>query len=220
MSGDEKQVQKHRRCKTCSSSIDSKMAIIHCVACGDSMHLTTKCTGLTQDVIISISGILNNISLICQNCVDLKKKDALLDHISSFRENEEVKELRNDLEETRAEIKVNNLSINAQLQELKSMIEAKTIAAPPPPCEPKPVMHVHHSKKATKEQYDGIRFRGIPELKTSNSRERYEHDLKQVKLITKHLNVTCNVTDLKRLGKFSEGNDRTLIAKIDSDYAK
>ena len=81
-------------------------------------------------------------------------------------------------------------------------------------------MHVHHSKNATKEQYDGIRFRGIPELKTSNSRERYEHDLKQVKLITKHLNVTCNVTDLKRLGKFSEGKDRTLIAKIDSDYAK
>ena len=131
-----------------------------------------------------------------------------------------MKELRNDLEETRAEIKVNNLSINAQLQELKSMIEVKTNAAPPPPCEPKPVMHVHHSKKATKEQYDGIRFRGIPELKTSNSRERYEHDLKQVKLITKHLNVTCNVTDLKRLGKFSEGKDRTLIAKIDSDYAK
>ena len=96
MSGDEKQVQKHRRCKTCSSSSDSKMAIFHCVACGDYMHLTTKCTGLTQDVIISISGILNNIFLICQNCVDLKKKDALLDHISSLRENEEVKELRND----------------------------------------------------------------------------------------------------------------------------
>ena len=81
------------------------MAIFHCLACGDSMHLTTKCTGLTQDVIISISGILNNIFLICQNCVDLKKKDALLDHISSFRENEEVKELRNDLEETRVEKK-------------------------------------------------------------------------------------------------------------------
>ena len=74
-----------------------------------------------------------------------------------------------------------------------------------------------YSKKLTKEQKVGIRFQGNPELKTYNSRERYEHDLKKVKLITKHLSVTCNVTDLKRLGKFSERKDRTLKAKNDID---
>ena len=57
-------------------------------------------------------------------------------------------------------------------------------------------------------------------MKSNNSRERYEHDLKQVKAVTKHLQITCNVTDLKRVGKFSEGKSRTLIVKIDSDYAK
>ena len=41
-----------------------------------------------------------------------------------------------------------------------------------------------------------------------------------MKAIAKHLRVTCNVTDLKRLGKYQEGKSRTLVAKKDSDYAK
>ena len=36
----------------------------------------------------------------------------------------------------------------------------------------------------------------------------------------KHLKVFCNVTDIKRLGKFSENKHRTLVVKIDSDYAR
>ena len=67
---------------------------------------------------------------------------------------------------------------------------------------------------------DSIRFRGIPELVSTNSRDRYENDLKDVKAIAKHLRVTCNVTFLKTLGKYQEGKSRTLVAKIDSDYAK
>ena len=41
-----------------------------------------------------------------------------------------------------------------------------------------------------------------------------------MKAIAKHLTVTCNVPDLKRLSKYQEGKRRTLVAKIDSDYAK
>ena len=67
---------------------------------------------------------------------------------------------------------------------------------------------------------DGILFRGIPELVSTNSRDRYENDLKDVKAIAKPLRVTCNVTVLKTLGKYQEGKSRTLVAKIDSDYAK
>ena len=36
----------------------------------------------------------------------------------------------------------------------------------------------------------------------------------------KHLKVFCNVTDIKRLGKFSENKHRTLAVKIESDYVK
>ena len=77
-----------------------------------------------------------------------------------------------------------------------------------------------YKKPVNKEQYDGIRFRGIPELNSKSIRERYGHDLKEVKAIIKHLEVFCNVTDIKRTGKFSEHKHRTLVVKIDSDYAK
>ena len=80
---------------------------------------------------------------------------------------------------------------------------------------------MHQAKKpANHENFVGIRFRGILELKTNNIRERYEHDLKKVKRVTKHLKVTCNVTDKKRLRKFIESRNCTLIVRIDSDYAK
>ena len=36
----------------------------------------------------------------------------------------------------------------------------------------------------------------------------------------KHLKVVCNVTDIKRQGKFSENKHRPLVVKIDNDYAK
>ena len=77
-----------------------------------------------------------------------------------------------------------------------------------------------YKKPVNKEQYHGIRFRGIPELNSKSTRDRYEHELKEVKAIIKHLKVFCNVTDFKRLGKFSENKHRTLVVKIDSDYAK
>ena len=86
----------------------------------------------------------------------------------------------------RAEIKNNNLSIITQIKEIKKKMDEK-LATPAPPSEPKPAnKQLHQIKISTiQENYDGIRFGGIPELKTNNSRENYEHDLEQVKEITK-----------------------------------
>ena len=69
----------------------------------------------TQDIIISISGIFNNI-FICQSCVGQKKKDALLEHISSFGEKTEVEGLKQEVEEMRTEIKDKNLSLITQIK--------------------------------------------------------------------------------------------------------
>ena len=49
--------------------------------------------------------------LIFQSCVDEKKEDALLENISSFRENTEVKELKQEIEGVRANSNDNNSSI-------------------------------------------------------------------------------------------------------------
>ena len=83
------------------------------------MHLTPKCTGLSNEIIMCISGILNNILLICQSCVDLKQKEALLDQTTNTRKNNETEKLLQEVEELRAEIKVNNLAVNTQLNSIQ-----------------------------------------------------------------------------------------------------
>ena len=101
------------------------------------MHLAPKCTGLTQDIIICKRYFLNNYLLKCQSCVDRKEKDALLEHISSFRENIEVKGLKQEVGETRAEIRDKNVSLIIQIPEMKKKTNEK-LATRAHPSEPKP----------------------------------------------------------------------------------
>ena len=84
----------------------------------------------------------------------------------------------------------------------------------PLPAEPKLVDDPQTQRKILKkEYYNGIRFRGIPELVSTKTRDRYEHDLKEVKAIAKHLGVTCNITDLIRLRKYQERKVELLSVK-------
>ena len=205
---------KSGKCKTCSKPIDQKSAIYHCVACGENMHLNPKCTGMSEGAIIGISSIINNVLLVCQSCVDLKRKDIIIDQIAQCRTEQPISEIKTEIEELRAEIKVNTLSIKTEIGQLKTSYAQKT-AMLPSNAQKTPL-----TKPVDKQQYEGIRLRGIPEMNSKSSRERYENDLKEVKAIMKHLKVHGNVTDLKRLGKYTEGKNRTLVAKLDSDYAK
>ena len=216
----------HQKCKTCAHDIEPKSAVFHCIVCKESMHMTPKCTGMSAESIFGINSIINNILLLCNDCANQNKKETVLNKLyaptSMIDQEQEVKK---DLDELNAAVKINNLSVQNQLNELKSNLKELMDRPPPPPPEPlfkranteKPIENQTRSKS---EKFDGIRLRGIPELNTKNSRERYEHDLKEVKAIMKHLKVTCNVTDLKRVGNFSESKTRTLIVKLDSDYSK
>ena len=208
------QQMKNQRCETCSTNIESKSAVFHCVACGNYMHLTTKCTGMSTEAFFGISSIINNVLIVCQICVDLKKKDLIIEQLASSRDDEKINKMHTEIEELRAEIKANNLSLKTKLHEIKTKTFEKTTR----PAELKLPKEPSYKKPVNKEQYGGIRFRGIPELNSKSTRDRYEHDLKEVKAIMKHLKVFCNVTDIKRLGKFSENKHRTLVVKIDSDY--
>ena len=49
MSQEQIEKTKHNRCKSCSTSIENKSANFLCVACGECMHLTPKCTGLSNE---------------------------------------------------------------------------------------------------------------------------------------------------------------------------
>ena len=154
--------------------------------------------------------------LVYQSCVDLKKKDLIIEQLANSRDDNKINIMHTEIEELRAEIKANNLSLKTELHEIKT----KTFEKTTPPADSKLRKEPPYKKPVNKEQYDGIRFRGIPELNSKSTRERYEHDLKEVKAIIKHLKVFCNVTDIKRVGKFSENKHGTLVVKIDSDYAK
>ena len=111
-----------------------------------------------------------------------------------------MRELKHEVVEIRGQAKL----IGNQLKAIKSAIEIRSVQ--PSPAEPKPVDAPQTQRKILKkENYDGIQYRGIPELVSTNSTDRYELDLKELKSIAKHLRVTCNVTDLKRLGKYQKG---------------
>ena len=104
-----------------------------------------------------------------------------------------MRELKREVVEIRGQAKL----IGNQLKEIKSAIEIRSVQ--PSPAEPKPVEAPQTQRKILKkENYEGIEYRGILELVSTNSRVRYEHDLKEVKSMAKHLRVLCNVTDLKR----------------------
>ena len=61
-----------------------------------------------------------------------------------------------------------------------------------------------------------MRIRGVPEIKERDGRKRLDHDYDEVNKIMKFLNLECNITDLKRLGKFSEerANHRTILVRV------
>ena len=123
--------------------------------------------------------------LVCQSCVGLKKKDLIIEQLANSSDDEDISKMHTEIEELRAEIKANNLSLKTELHETKT----KTFEKINSPAEPKLPTEPSYKKPENKEQYDGIRFRGIPKLNSKSTRDRYEHDLKEVKAILKHLKV-------------------------------
>ena len=141
---------------------------------------------------------------------ELIEKNKLLDVIVSSRTDKTIREIKQEVVEIRGEAKLTG----NQLKQTEKAIKIKSVQ--PSPAVRKPVYAPRTKQKILKEEnYDGTRFTGSPELISTNSRIRYEHDLKEVKTIAKHFTVTCNVTDLKRSGKYQEGKSRTLVAKIE-----
>ena len=86
------------------------------------------------------------------------------------------------MEEIKNNLNVNNLFVQQQLQEVK---ENKKF----PPPQPKVTQLPQKPKQINKEDFDGKRLRGVPELRSNNSRERYDHDINEAKSIIAHLAV-------------------------------
>ena len=74
----------------------------------------------------------------CQSCVDLKKKDIIIEQLANSRDDEKINKMHTEIEKLRAEIKANTLSLNIELHEIKTNTFEKTT----PTAEPKlPMSH-------------------------------------------------------------------------------
>ena len=75
--------------------------------------------------------------------------------------------------------------------------------------------------KKPESNYNGIRIRGLLELDPKNSRDRHEHDLKEVNKMFAFLTVEAKITDLNRLGKYEEGKKpRTVVVNVSYESQK
>ena len=208
-------------CKTCTNPITARDAVFLCVSCGDSMHLTPKCTEMSERAIFGISEVSQNLLLICNACVRLNHRDRMLDKLASTRENNDIKPIVESVEEVKNQLQSLTSNIS-NVKGIKDQITSlRTEMAPRPDSELTTSRTTKTSEPKTqkkKENYDGLRVRGIAESKAKSPRERYEHDVKEVKSILEFLKIDCPIDDLRRLGNYDGKKDRTLIIKTTSEH--
>ena len=95
-----------------------------------------------------------------------KKKDVFIDQLDECRDNGKISKLRDKIEEMRAEIEVNNLALNIELHEIATTSSDSTGSAADSELKKMP----SHRKPGSKEQKDGVRSRGVPELNSTCTR--------------------------------------------------
>ena len=74
--------------------------------------------------------------------------------------------------------------------------------------------------KKPPEELDGIRIRGIKESADKNSMNRQNYDYMKVQKVLTHLNVSTEINDIIRLGKYDENKTRTILIKKANEDAR
>ena len=74
-------------------------------------------------------------------------------------------------------------------------------------------------KKPPEELY-GIQIRGIKECADKNPMNRQNYDYMEVQKVLTHLNVSTEINDIIRLGKYNENKTRTILIKIPNPWQR
>ena len=77
-----------------------------------------------------------------------------------------ISEVKTEIGGIKLEVQSSNLATKTHLPELNEAINAQTTEPPP---EPKSVPRTVPNRTIKRDQFDGIRLRGIPELKSDKS---------------------------------------------------
>ena len=200
-----------KTCKSCLHTISKKDNVFNCVSCGDIMHLTKQCSGISEAAIMGIKEISQNVILNCNECVKNNQRDTILSTIVTSRPSmtdEKITTMTEQFENFRKEMEF----IKQSVEDMKS--------APKRPPHPEPTQLISRKPNA-QATYDGIRIRGIEKMKSKDSRKRHELDLEEVNQLFAFLTINAEVTDFKRLGKFEDASKpRTIIVKLSNDWQK
>ena len=78
---------------------------------------------------------------------------------------------------------------------------------------PKP----ENKPRSVNQNYDGIRFRGIPESKAKDARDRAKAVLNAVYESLNHIQVSCQIQDLRRQEKY-ENKTRKVILRVNNPW--
>ena len=150
-------------CLTCNENIQNNESSFDCFACGWMMHLTKKCTSLNETAFKDISALGKNCLLLCNLCVSEKRNQITTAQSNQSQNNTQMEHLESELVE-----------LKKKLTEIKSfLVKNETHTASPRQSD---VSQPKEKLPPRTEELDGIRIRGIPELKEKNARLRNEHD--------------------------------------------
>ena len=131
--------------------------------------MTTACTGMSHEAIMGIQEVSQNELLLCSKCVQMNKRDSIIDRLASSKEQQKLQENELTMKETVDAIKEKLEQfgdIRSQLESVQSEVK-KQVTTFAEKVKEKPTKATTTPKK---ESYDGIRLRGIPEPNGTSAR--------------------------------------------------
>ena len=66
-------------CETCAYKKIKNQTIFRCMSCGKTMHITSKCTKMSEQIIAALQEENVSIFFLCNQCVSLNKRNIFIE---------------------------------------------------------------------------------------------------------------------------------------------
>ena len=174
-------------CGTCQCNITKGSRFV-CHGCQLVMHWTARCTGFSDNVLVALEEVRNNILLLCNNCAMNGTRDEIMSRASR---NQVEETLKPELETIRTTSEQINLSKKNFEKTASHKINDATISIP------------NEGKKERVADPLSIRIRGVKESNKKEACDRLKEDSEAVSDILESMIARRpQLTNVKRLGKY------------------
>ena len=175
--------------------------------CGDRMPLSEQCTEPSDVALKGILALGKNVLLLCNKCVE-KCHETIIQDVNENKENQRKQMQKIELEMTAMKQTISEIKtfLTHRAKEAEAQNSVKTSGTNIP--------------KKPLEELDGIRIRGIKECADKKPMNRQNYDYMKVQKVLTHLNVSTEINDIIRLGKYDENKTRTILIKIPNPWQR